>query len=235
VDCTWSRSTGLSILATRVGFRVLFWCGFRIRFGFLQLAFSSGYMRRVFALLLRSILNRSVGSIVGSSTVSLFWRILRLFYVDSRFGFSDQFSTTVTLLLWIRFSPFCPKDVSKLSNLVKSFASQFLSLYLCSYILVYVDSALEHRSCWLARWWIPLWAQHLIVLVLWLRHMNVHFTQGPSRLINHLITYKPFNLSSCSKLFNVVHWLFEVIDDRMRKCLQLCSSLIACNYLRLHY
>ena len=75
VDDTWSqstaRSTGLRILSTPSWFQSVFWCKFRIRFGFLQFALSSGYIRSVYALLLVLILNRLVESVVGSYGVCL--------------------------------------------------------------------------------------------------------------------------------------------------------------------
>ena len=75
--------------------------------------------------------------------VSLFVRILWLICVDSRFGSPDQFVTLKTLLVWIRSSPFYPEDVGKLSNLVISFVSPFLSFvfWLVSFCL------------WLTRRW----------------------------------------------------------------------------------
>ena len=66
---------------------------FRVRFSFLQLTLSSGYVKRVSALSL--VFDFEL--IVGSYMVSLFERTLRLICVDSRFEFSDQFVLAIQL------------------------------------------------------------------------------------------------------------------------------------------
>ena len=67
-------------------------------------------------------------------------RFLRAECVVSLVGSLNHLCNPCNSIVWIKSSPFCPEDVDKLSNLIKSFVSSFRFCILVHVIWFVIDS-----------------------------------------------------------------------------------------------